>query len=202
MNKPGKVFLTALFVISFTPLFSQNRFFTDAGANVAFKTTGKRVITPEKFRSSVLDIQAMKNFLWSLPSEKNINGRQQTPIVELPMPDGTMARFHIWESPIMEPALAAKYPEIKTFEGQGIDDPYATVRLDLNPYFGFNAQILSVNGNAYIDPYARGDVNNYESYYASDNKRNPDFKCATVQNINTNPALLNRVESICKGTQL
>src|SRR5574338_896532 len=102
----------------------------------------------------------------------------------------------------MEPGLAAKYPEIKTFEGQGIDDPYATVRLDYNPYFGFSAQILSVNGNTYIDPYAKGDVNDYVSYYVSDNKRNPGFICNTVQNIANVQGTSNRFESICKGTQL
>lgn len=204
MNKLGKVFLiSTLFVVLFsTSLFSQNRFFTDAGANILLKTNGHRVITPEKFRASVLDIQAMKIFLWSLPSEKNIAGKQQTPILELPMPDGKMAKFHIWESPVMEPGLAAKYPEIKTFEGQGIDDPYATVRLDFNPYFGFSAQILSVTGNTYIDPYARGNVIDYESYYASDNKRNPNFICNTIQNVTNGAKIVNKVESICKGTQL
>ena len=203
MNRRIKVLLTILFSFSFSfTLIAQNRFFTDAGANLVFKTSGKREITPEKYRSSILDNQAMKNFLWSLPSEKNIANKNQAPVLELPMPDGSIAKFHIWESPVMEPGLAAKYPEIKTFEGQGIDDPYATVRLGYNPYFGFTAQILSVNGDTYIDPYAKGDINYYTSYYARDNKRNPVFICNTPQSTSPNAGIGLRTEAACRGAQL
>ncbi|MCC7401552.1 MAG: T9SS type A sorting domain-containing protein [Chitinophagaceae bacterium] len=204
MNKLGKHFLsTALLLILFSPLlFSQNRFFTDAGSNIALKTTGKRTVTPEKYRSSVLDLQSMKDFLWALPGENNSANRQQVPIVELPLPDGKMAKFHVWESPVMEPGLAARYPEIKTFEGQGIDDPYATVRFDFNPYFGFSAQVLSINGDAFIDPYAKGDIINYISYFSTDNKRNPSFTCTAVPNKNNIFKSANKIESVCKGTQL
>jgi hypothetical protein len=62
----------------------------------------------------------------------------------------------------MSSGLAAKFPEIRSFTGQGIDDPYATIKLDFNPYSGFHAQILSfAKGRVYIDPYARGDLGNY-----------------------------------------
>lgn len=203
MNKLCKAVFPILFFISISSfVIAQNNFFTDAGANVAMKATGKRNITPEKYRGATLNVQAMKNFLWSLPSEKSIANKQQAPILELPMPDGSSAKFHIWESPIMEPGLAAKYPEIKTFEGQGIDDPYATVHLDYNPYFGFSAQVLSVKGNTYIDPYSHGDINFYQSYYAADNKRNPAFICNTVQSSETESKNLLRTEAICRGTQL
>ena len=119
----------------------------------------------------------MKIFLWSLPAEKNLVNRQQAPVLELPMPGGGTARFRVWETSIMEPALEAKFPEIRTFLGQGIDDPYASIRFDYNPYFGFSAQILSVHGDIYIDPFARFDINHYISYYSGDNKRNPEFIC-------------------------
>jgi Metallo-peptidase family M12B Reprolysin-like len=199
---PKLLFTVLLVTISFQLLIAQNRFFTDAGENTIQQTTGKRLIIPEKYRAATLNTQGMKNFLWSLPAEKNLGNRQQAPVLELPMPGGGTARFHVWESSIMEPGLEQKFPEIRTFLGQGIDDPYASIRFDYNPYFGFSAQILSVHGNIYIDPFARGDINNYISYYGRDNKRNPDFVCNV-------PADMSRLEitggteaAPCRGTQL
>jgi len=182
-------------------MFAQNRFFTDAGENRTVQTTGQRVIIPQKFRTSSMDVQAMKNFLWSLPSERAIiANRNLSPVIELPMPDGQMARFRIWESSIQEPALQAKFPDIRTFAGQGIDDPYASIRLDYSPDAGFHGQILShVKGRVFIDPYARGDVSNYVSYFTKDYGTRAPFNCEVTEYAEPLP----RIEAgPCRGTQL
>ena len=69
----------------------------------------------------------------------------------------------------MEPALAAKHPDIKTYRGRGIDDPAATIRADLTP-LGFHASVRSRTGTWYIDPYYHLDQSLYASYYGRDLK--------------------------------
>ena len=73
--------------------------------------------------------------------------------------------------------LQTQYPEIRTYTGQGIDDPYATLKFDLTPH-GFHAQILSPNGRVFIDPHNKGDIEHYISYYTKDfHKQNADYDC-------------------------
>lgn len=99
---------------------------------------------------------------------------ESSPIqINLPTPSGKFARFNIVSSPIMAPELAAQFPEIQTFSGQGIDDPAATLRFDVTPV-GFHAQVLSPSGAYYIDPFWHLDNSAYISYYKSDLMRTAD----------------------------
>ena len=86
--------------------------------------------------------------------------------VSLPMPrKGNLARFQVEEVGIMAPALAARYPQIKTYRGVGVDDPSATLALDVTP-FGFHAQIMSPRGWVYVNPYYLGGTDDvYASFY-------------------------------------
>src|SRR5258706_13788426 len=86
---------------SLSSMGQNNFFFDQAESSIQRTVNDKRVIIPEKFRTTGLHIREMKNFLWSLPAEQRLANRNQAPVIELPMPDGTMAKFRVWESPIM-----------------------------------------------------------------------------------------------------
>jgi len=97
-------------------------------------------------------------------------------LLELPDPDGQLQTFEVFESPVMEPPLAAAFPDIRTFVGRGVSDPFATLRADITPQ-GFHAQVRSPNGGWYIDPFCRGSAQFYTSYRKRDLASRPHWSC-------------------------
>jgi hypothetical protein len=124
-------------------------------------------IRPRAYHGVTLDINRLTAALAGAELESAVAARDARAQITLPMPDGSFADFQFVEAPVMAPALAAKYPEIRTYLGQGIDDPAASVRFDFTPA-GFHAQILSPRGAVYIDPLNRADVLHYASYRKRD----------------------------------
>ncbi len=135
------------------------------------KNAGEREVTPRRYRTVALDLAGLERLLASAPLEDDGDltraPRAGELALSLPLPDGSFGRFSVVESPIMEARLAAKYPRIRTYRGQGLDDPSATVRFDLTPA-GFHAMIRSPAGRVFIDPFSRGDTEHYVSYWARD----------------------------------
>ena len=111
--------------------------------------------------------KTLETVLSSAPMEFSRNVMESPTVLSLPDPDGKISRFRIVESPVMHPGLQARYPNIRTYLGQGIDDPSAVVRLDWTPQ-GFHSQVLSPNGAWYVDPFSRDDIEIYTSYRTAD----------------------------------
>ena len=132
----------------------------------AIPPAGERVIIPERSRALAADLEALDLLLSAVPLE-SVPGAGDRAVIEIPLPDGGFGRFSIVEAPILAPELGARYPEIRTYAGHGLDDPTATIRLDRTPA-GFHSQVLSATGSHYIDPYQRDDVRHYQSYHKRD----------------------------------
>ena len=138
---------------------------------------GDRLTVPNVYRTFRLDQKQLATLLAGAPKEFSQTAAVAKAIITVPLPDGRLAKFYIEESPIMEPGLAAQFPQIKTYRGQGIDDPTATTRLDWTPD-GFHAIVLSSSNTVYVDPYSKGDTANYISYYKRDLRRQDQgFQC-------------------------
>jgi hypothetical protein len=129
--------------------------------------SGKRQIIPQKYLSFSIKSNLLKKVLFSAPHEKTTNIQASTCIIELPLPNGEIQKFKVIESPVMAEELGHAYPDIKTFSVKGIDDPYASGKLDWNN-FGLHGMIFSPQGDYFIDPYCPGNMQDYLVYYSSD----------------------------------
>ncbi|MCB0769244.1 MAG: hypothetical protein KDC00_02435 [Flavobacteriales bacterium] len=126
--------------------------------------SGERRITPIKARIIELDVPAMRSRLANAPVGRLTDLSTGGINIELPTPQGGKAAFRIMEVPVMHPDLQARFPEIRTYTGVGVDDPGATVKMDLTPD-GFHAMVLPGDRDAwYIDPLVVGN-NSYHQVY-------------------------------------
>ena len=122
-------------------------------------------VQPDEFKAFTLDGRPVG-------SGAAARALRASTVLTIPAPDGSMQRFEVSESPIMEPELAARHPEITTWAGRGIDDPAATIRADQTP-LGFHASVRSPYGAWYVDPYYHLDDSVYITYYGRDLSHDP-----------------------------
>ncbi|MEM9920278.1 MAG: reprolysin-like metallopeptidase [Bacteroidota bacterium] len=122
---------------------------------------------PEVHATVLLDLPAVHNLLERAPREFTPEAKSRPVSIQLPMPDGQMETFAIYETYNMHPDLAAKYPGIRSFKGHSIQNPHHVVRLGYT-YKGFHAAITTPKGYIAIDPYVGGQNRFYFSYHADD----------------------------------
>ncbi len=128
----------------------------------------------EHQRDLRLDLGALKTALRNAPMEATAAAKSNPVLLTMPMADGSDEVFEIYESPVLAPALAARYPMIKSFAGRGLNDRYSTIRFDYGTE-GFHAIIRSANrGEAYIVPAAVGQEIFYTAYFSRDHKLEAD----------------------------
>jgi len=133
-------------------------------------------IRANQFQPARIDLPAMQARLALAPMERTPEAIVPARIT-LPTPDGGFLQFDIIEYSMMEPGLAAQFPEIHTYLGQCVENPAANVHLDLTMH-GFRAQVISPQGMWAIDPFSKNETTYYTSYYAKD-LDNPGFSCYT-----------------------
>ena len=175
-------FLTFIFLMSFTNLFAQNRSIwqtTPSKSNSEVKAV-HRNSTPTRLYN--LNIDGLKQIVANSPNRQS-NGVSPNVIISIPNAEGQLERFKIFEASVMHPDLQARYPNIRSYAGQGIDDPTAIIRFSVSPN-GFSSMVLSANKPAsFIEPYTE-DLNTYIVYNRAQRFNNSDpFECSVVDEV-------------------
>ncbi len=153
----------------FTALNAQNNFWKPIEASsITLPTGAERRIQPRVSTTFQLDYTGVKFALSKAPMEFTAQAKQTPVILQLPLADGSMHTFKVWESPVMAPELMAKFPELRTFAGKDAESLGLTIRLGVG-YNGFHAFIFDANGQVQaLSPYATGAHSYYMAYRQQD----------------------------------
>lgn len=177
-----KRFFTVLFLlITLTTGYTQSIFWKASDAKPVDKLT-RKLSKPNAYKTLELDFEALRRTL-DLTGMRGSTTSRNAQVVYFPNADGKMEKFSVVEAPTLHPDLTQKYPGIKSFAGQGIDNPTSTIRFSISNQRGFHGLLMTAKGMAYIDPLSSG-KSTYAIYKRKDLSRDEkDFQCMMDENI-------------------
>ncbi|REC60580.1 propanediol utilization protein [Chryseobacterium pennae] len=127
-----------------------------------------------------LNINGLKNSLASAPKRLTAGEKSQI-IISFPNAEGKMEKFKVTENSNFQPELASKYPDIKSYIGEGIENPDATVYFSISPLGLSFMEIYGDKSATFIEPYTK-DLSSYVIYKKSDRKDNlSKFECTVLE---------------------
>jgi subtilisin-like proprotein convertase family protein len=117
-----------------------------------------------------------------LASTTSKSALSNTTEITIPNTEGTLERFSVWESSNFDPELQAKYPEIRAYEGRGIDDKNAKIHFSVAP-IGLQTMVFRVaKPTEYIEqnPDDKSEYVVFKSADNADSKMRLDCKTANL----------------------
>ncbi|MFY7814796.1 MAG: secretion protein, partial [Chryseobacterium taeanense] len=106
-----------------------------------------------------LDINGLKNVLAKAP-KRLAAGEKSEIIISFPNAEGKMENFKIRENSNFDPQLAAKYPDIKSYVGEGLENSSSTVYFSVSPLGLSSMEIYGDKSAVFIEPYTK-DLSTY-----------------------------------------
>jgi chitodextrinase len=149
-------------------------------------TTKKSDMTPLDSRMNLpernlftLNLDGLKTALQNTPKRGTDLSTSSTTL-SIPNAEGTLESYRIFENSNMDPALEAKFPEIKSYLGVGITDPSARAYFSVSP-LGFKSMVLASDKPAvFIEPISQ-DFTTYTVYRKQDKALSlTPFECKVI----------------------
>lgn len=119
--------------------------------NIDIDKSVTRISFPQKFKLFKLDAKGLRKDLFRIVNKN----KENTLVVVLPNVEGNLEEFQVFENSVLSPELQEKFPEIRSFDGQGITDKKATLKLSYSPE-GIKTMIFRVDKeNEFIEVYSK-----------------------------------------------
>lgn len=133
--------------------YAQNAIWNRAdGKNIPQSALADRASVPSQYQLFQLDLAGLKSQLANAPLRGSSLSSQV--VVQFPDGNGQLKNFKVYEAPVMQPGLSAKYPDMKSYVGQGVDNPSDVIRFSITQY-GLHTMLSTTEGTAYTDPYTK-----------------------------------------------
>jgi hypothetical protein len=136
----------------------------------------KNIINPKIYS---LDFNGLKAVLAKAP-KRLAAGEKSEVIISFPNAEGNMENFKVRENSNFDPELALKYPDIKSYVGEGFGDSNSTVYFSISPLGLSSMEIYGDKSAVFIEPYSK-DLSTYIVYKKSDKKDDlSTFECTVI----------------------
>jgi len=172
-----------IFIMSTSFAFSQtNQFWQkqSISKNTSIKSSKQNLPQTNIYN---LNLESIRAALVGAP-ERSENTRISNVILSFPNSEGKFENFRIIEASVLSPELQARYPDIRSYAGQGIEDPTAIIRFSISP-LGFQSMRISANQPAsFIEVYS-DDLSQYVVFKRADKTDfTNDFECTVTESVN------------------
>lgn len=148
-----------------------------------------RLSFPTTFKLYDLNIEPLRQQLFSIVDNR---GNAHSTIISLPNADCNIEQFEVFEASNFEPALQARFPEIRAFSGKGVSDKYAMLKLSVSPQ-GIQTMVFRTDKeNEFIEAYSQ-DHSVYAVFKSQRKAGKLPWTCSTVDE-NMATSLNNQVQ--------
>ena len=120
-------------VLAFLSNAQERNFWTAVDESTVAKNIFAARTKPQAYKIFKLGGASFRSAIRTVPSERQEKASASSFILTMPNAEGVLERFRVVEAPVMHPDLAARYPQIKSYSGKGIDEPSSSIRFDVTP---------------------------------------------------------------------
>ncbi|GGG52434.1 zinc-dependent metalloprotease [Epilithonimonas arachidiradicis] len=161
MNR--KLLITAGVMVSGL-LFSQKNYWKAVSGVDNRIPVYDKTATPSNYKLYSLNFEGIKADLAKAPQRFS---NDESLVLKFPTAEGKLVDYVIQEASVMDPALQAKYPEIRSYVGYEKNNSGSSIRFSVSPYDGVNVMYFNAGKTAYLDTHTQ-DKSTYMVYNRAD----------------------------------